>query len=287
MKSTLTRNVRRTSRGKSLLMTLRLDQRYGLQGRKASKSGSRAFDRIPDSCDTTPARLRRWRSRGAQVLGDAPKVSVRQPKVRREACDAESFERMYSELRHRFHAVAYSILGNKEDAEDAVQDALISAYLHLRNFEGRSGLATWFTRIVMNASFMLLRKRKLAHLRLAHESSNADESSWTERVPAARPDPEMLYAEAETSQVVDELLSRASPVLREAFRLKHYDELSNKEGARQLGITATTFKSRVFRARQYLTKRTNYTLVAPLQKPMRVMLVSGNGPARSGAGDGE
>ncbi len=257
MKSTLTRNVRRTSRGKSLLMTLRLDQRYGLQGRKASKSGSRAFDRIPDSCDTAPARLQRWRSRGAQVLGDAPKVSVRQPKVMREACDAESFERMYSELRHRFHAVAYSILGNKEDAEDAVQDALISAYLHLRNFEGRSGLATWFTRIVMK------------------------------RVPAARPDPEMLYAEAETSQVVDELLSRASPVLREAFRLKHYDELSNKEGARQLGITATTFKSRVFRARQYLTKRTNYTLVAPLQKPMRVMLVSGNGPARSGAGDGE
>src|SRR6266851_2358134 len=118
MKSTLTRNVRRTSRGKSLLMTLRLDQRYGLQGRKASKSGSRAFDRIPDSCDTAPARLQRWRSRGAQVLGDAPKVSVRQPKVMREACDAESFERMYSELRHRFHAVAYSILGNKEDAED-------------------------------------------------------------------------------------------------------------------------------------------------------------------------
>src|SRR5258708_5430874 len=124
MKSTLTRNVRRTSRGKSLLMTLRLDQRYGLQGRKASKSGSRAFDRIPDSCDTAPARLQRWRSRGAQVLGDAPKVSVRQPKVMREACDAESFERMYSELRNRFHAVAYSILGNKEDAEDAVQDAL-------------------------------------------------------------------------------------------------------------------------------------------------------------------
>ncbi len=287
MKSTLIRTVRRPSRGKSVLMTLRLDQRHGFKGSKASKSASRAFDRIPDLRDTTPARLRRTKSRGAPVLRDVPKVSGRHSKVRCGACDAESFERMYSELRQRFHAVAYSILGNKEDAEDAVQDALISAYLHLRNFEGRSGLATWFTRIVLNASFMLLRKRKLAHLRLARESSNADESSWTERVPAARPDPEMLYAEAETSQVVDELLSQASPVLREAFRLKHYDELSNKEGARQLGITATTFKSRVFRARKYLTKRTTYSLVAPLQKRTRVMLVSGNGPARSVARDGE
>jgi RNA polymerase sigma-70 factor (ECF subfamily) len=47
--------------------------------------------------------------------------------------------------------MAYTILRNKEDAEDAVQDALLSAYVHLRAFEGRSALTTWFSRIVLNA----------------------------------------------------------------------------------------------------------------------------------------
>lgn len=84
-----------------------------------------------------------------------------------ESCDSDSFARMYSELRRSFEATAYSILGNKEDAEDAVQDALVSGYANLQKFEGRSKLATWFTRIVVNSSLMLRRKRKVANPRAA------------------------------------------------------------------------------------------------------------------------
>jgi RNA polymerase sigma-70 factor (ECF subfamily) len=190
---------------------------------------------------------------------------------------------MYSELRHRFKAVAYSILGNNEDAEDAVQDALVSGYLNLRNFEGRSGLATWFTRIVINSSLMLLRKRKSAHLRFMSESSEPDKHSWLEQIPEIGPDPEMLCAEEQTSQMIEELLNRASPLLSEAFRLSHFEELSNKEGATKLGIKTATFKARVFRARQYLAEKANYSQVVPLVRPAQMILLPANGSERSDA----
>ena len=69
-------------------------------------------------------------------------------------------ERMYLELRPRFLALAYSILRNREDAEDAVQEAFTSAHRNFPAFEGRSAVATWLTRIVVNAALMQLRKRK-------------------------------------------------------------------------------------------------------------------------------
>jgi hypothetical protein len=57
----------------------------------------------------------------------------------------DALQEMFRASRPRFVATAYSILRNKEDAEDAVQDAVLSAYVHLRNFEGRSAFTTWFT----------------------------------------------------------------------------------------------------------------------------------------------
>ena len=190
------------------------------------------------------------------------------------SCSSESLEKMYSELRHRFEATAYLILGNKEDAGDAVQDALVSAYVNLRNFEGRSKLATWFTRIVVNSFLMLLRKRKLAHLRFVSESSDSIGDSWIERIPEIRPNPEMVYAEEEKSQMVDELLGGTSSLLSEAFRLRHFEGLSNKEAATKLGVTPTTFKSRVARAQRYLAQNMNSSLVAPLLRPTQMSLIT-------------
>src|ERR1700719_2843547 len=83
----------------------------------------------------------------------------------------EAVQEMFLASRPRFVALAYSILRNKEDAEDAVQNALLSAYLHLRAFEGRSALTTWFTRIVLNAALMIRRKRKRTRQDSEPESS--------------------------------------------------------------------------------------------------------------------
>ena len=188
----------------------------------------------------------------------------------------EAVQEMFVASRAKFIGLAYSILRNKEDAEDAVQNAMLSAYLHLRNFEGRSAFTTWFTRIVFNAALLTRRKRKPARIESFPDSSENDEVSWIERIPAAQPDPEMACAEAETFRTIDELLGKMRPLLRQAFTMVCYDELSVEEAGDLLGVTAGTFKSRVFRARQHLIRRTKRSLLVPIRCATHTRLSSGS-----------
>jgi RNA polymerase sigma-70 factor (ECF subfamily) len=180
--------------------------------------------------------------------------------------------------RPRFVGLAYCILRNQEDAEDAVQNAMLSAYLHLRSFEGRSAFTTWFTRIVFNAALMIRRKRKPSRLDSFPDFGAADEGAWTDRIPARQADPEMACAEVETFRWIDDLLAKMSPVLRQAFTMVYYDELSIEEACVSLGVTPGTFKSRVFRARQLLIGQTRRSLVAPMRGVTHMLVSSGNRP---------
>jgi len=174
---------------------------------------------------------------------------------------------MFLTSRNRFVGLAYTILRNKEDAEDAVQDAFLSACRHLRTFEGRSAFTTWFTRIVLNAALMIRRRRKYSRIEPPPESFTAvDEASWTERVPASQPDPEMIYAEGETFRLVDVLLGKMSPILRQAFTMTYYEEMSNEEAGALLGITTGTFKSRLLRARRHLMNHARRSVLAPIRR---------------------
>ena len=184
-----------------------------------------------------------------------------------EGHEWEAVQEMFLTSRPRFVALAYTILRNKEDAEDAVQDAFLSACLHLRAFEGRSAFTTWFTRIVFNASLMIRRKRKRSWNDAQRESTTTtDETPWTEKIPAVQPDPEMMCAEEETLQLMDVLLGRMSPLLRQAFTMTYYQEMSNEEAGALLGVTAGTFKSRLLRARRHLMKRASRSLLAPIRR---------------------
>jgi len=185
-----------------------------------------------------------------------------------EGHEWEAVQEMFLASRPRFVALAYSILRSKEDAEDAVQDAFLSAYLHLRAFEGRSAFTTWFTRIVLNAALMIRRKRKPLWTDSRRESSSTDDTSWTERIPAPQPDPEMMYAEEETLQLIDFLLGRMSPLLRQAFTMTYYQEMSNEEASALLGITTGTFKSRLFRAKRHLMNQAARSIFASIRRGM-------------------
>jgi RNA polymerase sigma-70 factor, ECF subfamily len=178
----------------------------------------------------------------------------------------DTLQEMFLASRPKFVAIAYSILRNREDAEDAVQDAVLSAYVHLRNFEGRSAFTTWFTRIVLNAALMILRKRTNSRIDSLPEPSTADQIPWTERIPASQPDPEMVYAEGETFQLIDVLLGKMSPVLRQSFTMTYYDEMSSREACTLLGVSIGTYKSRVFRARRHLMALAQRSHVAPIRR---------------------
>ncbi len=183
-----------------------------------------------------------------------------------EVMGMEAFQETFVAYRPKFVGIAYSILRNKEDAEDAVQDAVLSAYMHLRNFEGRSAFTTWFTRIVLNAALMILRKRTNSRIDSLPESSVSGEISWTEKIPASQPDPEMVCAEGETLQLIDVLLGKMSPALRQSFTMTYYDELTSREACTLLGVSIGTFKSRVFRARRHLMHLAQRSLVAPIRR---------------------
>ena len=177
----------------------------------------------------------------------------------------QAFQEMFLAARPAYVRMAYSILRNREDAEDAVQDALLSAYLHLGNFEGRSALTTWFARIVLNASFMIRRKRKPGRNESFADASGNEDTSWIEEIPATAPDPEMSCAEEETIAFVDVLLGKMNPMLRQAFTMTYLKEMTTAEACALLGVSAGTFKSRLFRARRHLTTQVQRSLVAPIR----------------------
>ena len=186
--------------------------------------------------------------------------------TRAEALGKEALEEMFVASRPKFVAMAHGILRNREDAEDAVQNAFLSGYRHLQSFEGRSALRTWFTRIVLNAALMIQRKRKPSTIQPFPENSNSHELNWMENIPNSEPDPEMVCAEREVLQLVDGILGKMKPVLRRAFTMTYYDELSGPEACALLGVSAGTFKARLFRARRQVLDQTARTLVAPIHK---------------------
>lgn len=186
--------------------------------------------------------------------------------TREEALRKDALEEMFAASRKRFLAIAYSVLRNREDAEDAVQEAFLSAYRHLRSFEGRSALKTWLTRIVLNAALMMQRKRKPSAARSVSESGVSHDDGWMENIPDSQPDPEMIHAERETLQFIDEKLDKLKPVLRQAFTMTYYDDLTVAEACAMLGVSSGTFKARLFHARRKLLGRTERALVTPIRR---------------------
>ncbi len=186
--------------------------------------------------------------------------------TREEAPRKDVLEEMFVASRKRFLAIAYSILRNSEDAEDAVQEAFLSAHRHLRSFEGRSALRTWLTRIVLNAALMIQRKRKPSATKSLSESGVSHDDGWTENIPDWQPDPEMIHAERETLQFIDEKLGELKPVLRQAFTMTYYHDLSGAEACAMLGVSSGTFKARLFHARRKLLDRTERAIVTPIRR---------------------
>jgi RNA polymerase sigma factor (sigma-70 family) len=187
-------------------------------------------------------------------------------KTHAEALRRRALEEMFVASRSKFVAIAYSILRNKEDAEDAVQNAFLSGYRHLRDFEGRSALRTWFTSIVLNAALMIQRKRKPSAIAPLPENSNSHGVDWIESLPASQPDPETAHAKQETLDLINGILGNMKPILRQALTMTYFDELSSSEACALLSISSATFKARLFRARRELLNQVRPAVLAPIHR---------------------
>jgi RNA polymerase sigma-70 factor (ECF subfamily) len=221
-------------------------------------------------------RLHRGRNRNA---GSASRhsVTIEIPNpVRRHKDELQraAFQEMFETSRPRFLALARAIVRNTEDAEDAVHNAYLSGYLNLCGFEGRSALATWFTRIVVNAALMVQRKRRPSRVVPFLETKTSYESNWTERIVSSQADPEVAHGEQETLQLINERLGDMKPSLRQAFSMIHFEDLSIREACARLGVSSSTFKARLLRARRKLAQQIPRDVVAPVH---RRKLLAGSG----------
>src|SRR5271169_5704875 len=154
-----------------------------------------------------------------------------------------------------FYRYAYRLLGNKADAEDAVQDALLAAFQHLSQFRGEAQLSTWLTTIVINCSRMHLRKRsRYIHVSLDSRIGDEREYPLSDTLVDHRPNPEDECHKAWANARLMESAARLSPILRRTFHLRYVDHLSVCETARVLGVPIGTVKAQTARARAKVLK---------------------------------
>ena len=190
----------------------------------------------------------------------------------------------FAELRDRHSSkilrTTYRITRNWEDAEDALQDAFLKAFTHLKKFEGRSSFSSWVTRIAINMSLMILRKKRTNREFSIDPSDNDCESYDNWEPPDLREDPERRYARHEREELLRRAICRLSPALRTAVELQQAQEYSMQELADSLGISLAAVKSRLLRAR--LCMRTLLTWETCLQPtPQRTSLAFSRPNSRS------
>jgi RNA polymerase sigma factor (sigma-70 family) len=174
----------------------------------------------------------------------SPSLKGRVAPTRSDGLQQNILQELFLTSRKRFVRIAYRILENNEDAEDAVQDAFVSACRHFGKFQGRCALTTWLTRIVMNAALMARRKRK--NVRFCFHEMDAAMPSFAETAPDTQPNPEIAYSRTESYEVIEAHLRELNPLLREAVEMTYYDELSVSEASSVVGVPAGPTKRDCF-----------------------------------------
>lgn len=149
---------------------------------------------------------------------------------------------------------AYRITRNREDAEDAMQNAYLQAFTHFQDFDRRSKFSTWLTRIAINCSLMLLRKRT-TNVSLENAVDSEESKGFREIVDPA-PGAETRYMQAERETALRNAVRALRPHLRGVIELTQLSEWPVREAAQELGLSVTAVKARLFHARRTLRNST-------------------------------
>jgi len=145
--------------------------------------------------------------------------------------------------------VIHRIMRNREDAEDAVQDGLLNAFAHVKDFDERSRFATWLTPVAINAALAKLRKNHWKREIAMNEPNSRCELERHSEIQHDAPDPEQTYRLGERREILNIAILGLRPRARKVVELHQLQEHSLRETAQILGISTAAVKARVFHAR--------------------------------------
>ena len=191
----------------------------------------------------------------------APRIAVPSDDaelVRRAlARDDTAFRIIMERHNRRLYRIARGILRNDTEAEDAVQEAYVSAFTHLDGFRGDSSLATWLARITMNEALGRLRRKRLAVDLDTFEAQRTEAQIIQFPQTVASDDPERTMAQREILQLVEQATDNLPEVFRIVFITRVIEGMSVEETADLLGLQPETVKTRLHRARRLVREQLN------------------------------
>ena len=185
-----------------------------------------------------------------EIVGRTDEELVRLSQQGREDAFAELMRRNGSSA----FKLALSILKERQEAEDEVQNAFWKAFQHIGQFQLDSKFSTWMTRIVVNQCLMRLRQTRRARFLFLDDTLIGEERGTLELVDGGR-GPESEVGSKEIRGLLQKEIRRIPPLLRNVFVLRDVNELPMPEVAEQLGISVAAAKSRLLRARLELRTR--------------------------------
>jgi RNA polymerase sigma-70 factor (ECF subfamily) len=176
---------------------------------------------------------------------------------------AEAFEKASQALRPRLLKIALRITRNREDAEDAVQDSLMRAYLHIEQFQGNSAFSTWLTHILINSALMIIRKNRNVCQMSAKDLNRPGDPELHLQIPDRSPNPEQTFAQRERTRILRGAIRKLRPRMRAAVEVAQFHDLPIKETAKVLDISVAAAKGRLFHARAQLRKSLELRAIKP------------------------
>lgn len=170
-----------------------------------------------------------------------------------QAGSAAAFAELYSTYSRRLFQTILSITRNPHDAEEALQETFLRAYVAIKTFEGKSQIHTWLTRIAVNTALMALRKQRVRHEMLFDPQPEDRIETITFELRDPAPNPEELCLLHQCQLKTLRAIRRLRPHLREPIRMRITHGWSTREISRALNISEAAVKSRIYRARHQLS----------------------------------
>jgi RNA polymerase sigma-70 factor (ECF subfamily) len=174
------------------------------------------------------------------------------------AGDAAAFTTLVHQYDRNIYRLALNITGNREDAEDVLQEAFLKAYTNLDRFEGHSRFYTWLVRIAVNEALMKLRKQKgKREVSLDEPVEGDNNDSMPREIEAWDDNPEQRFEKGQLQDILTGAVNSLAPHFRAVFVLRDVENFSTEETAEMLGLSVPAVKSRLLRARLKLRQRLN------------------------------